>query len=65
VSSFLVKYCDTVLKRLPDARTFVSLRQRLQQQQLGGHNKKVGVSEDSSKETVDLVPEDKIRNAGL
>ena len=31
VSGFLVKYCDAVLKSLPDIQTFISLHQRLQQ----------------------------------
>ena len=61
VSSFLVKYCDSVLKRLPDARTLISLRQRLLQRR---EDEEGGVRESENDGTSDLCLEERIKNAG-
>lgn len=66
VSSFLVRYSDCVLKCLPDVRTVIALRQRLQQSVAGGG--KLGGREGSkaaaASDTGGLVPEDLLKNKG-
>ena len=50
VSSFLVQFCDAVLKYLPDIRTVISLRQRLQQKKGGVEDGGRGVTEEEEEE---------------
>lgn len=57
VGSFLVSYCDSVLKRLPDIKTMISLHQQLMST-LGG------VTKGSGQKTNDLDSSDSLRNAG-
>ena len=55
VKSFLVVYCDRVLKTLPDVKTLISLHQQL----LVGVVTGCGLSIDK------LGPSDQLRNAGM
>ena len=54
--SFLVRYCDSVLKQLPDIKTVVTVRQQL----LSGGAVSVPRSEEDS-----LSPQERSKNAGI
>ena len=61
VLTFLVQYCDAVLKTLPDIRTVIALRQRLlQSASAGGRKARVGKELDIK----DLLPADVLKNKG-
>ena len=55
VDSFLVRYCDSILKSLPDLRTIISLRQQL----LAGSGVKT-----SNTSLDNLLPGHHLRNTG-
>ena len=63
VSSFLVRYSDCVLKCLPDVRTVISLRQRVQQSATG-RGKEGNKAAAAASDVGGLVPEDLLKNKG-